>query len=140
MGVNECSCFFHCHDCKGWDPLGNKSLFSKPIPHQWQIQDFPWGVPTPEAVMFFVCQNERIWTFGGQVPGMPPRSANVHSRMSVVDPGFPIGGCGPCRGAMDSRGSYISKILYVKMKESGPVGGVHWACPLDLPMECVLHH
>ena len=24
---------------------------------------------------------------------------------------------------MDSRGSYVSKILYVKMKESGPLGG-----------------
>ena len=36
---------------------------------------------------------------------------------------------------MDSRGGYFSKILYVEMKESGPVGG---ACaghaPLDPPM------
>ena len=27
------------------------------------------------------------------------------------------------RGGTDSQGSYISKILYVKMKESGPLGG-----------------
>ena len=26
-------------------------------------------------------------------------------------------------GGVDSRGGYISKILYVKMKESGPLGG-----------------
>ena len=28
---------------------------------------------------------------------------------------------------MDSRGSYVSKILYVKTKESGPLGGVRRA-------------
>ena len=38
------------------------------------------------------------------------------------------------RGGVDSRGGYLSKILYVKMKESGPLGGVHWARPLDPPM------
>ena len=27
------------------------------------------------------------------------------------------------RGAVDPRGSYVSKILHVKTKESGPVGG-----------------
>ena len=27
------------------------------------------------------------------------------------------------RGAVDPRGGYISKILHVKMKESGPIGG-----------------
>ena len=26
-------------------------------------------------------------------------------------------------GGMDSQGGYVSKILYVKMKESGPLGG-----------------
>ena len=34
----------------------------------------------------------------------------------VADPGFPVGG-------VDSRGGYVSKILYVKTKESGPLGG-----------------
>ena len=42
------------------------------------------------------------------------------------------GGCGPRRGAVDLRGSYVSKILHVKTKESGPVGG--GAPPLDPPM------
>ena len=37
--------------------------------------------------------------------------------LSVVDPGFPH------RGAVYPRGGYISKILHVKTKESGPVGG-----------------
>ena len=37
---------------------------------------------------------------------------------------------------MDSRGGYILKILYVETKESGPLGGVRWARPLDLPMKC----
>ena len=32
-------------------------------------------------------------------------------------------------GGVDSRGSYISKILYVKMKELGPLGGAHRAPP-----------
>ena len=40
----------------------------------------------------------------------------------VVDPGFPVGGRGPRSGGMDSRGGYISKILHVKTKESGPLG------------------
>ena len=38
----------------------------------------------------------------------------------VADPGFPVGGGG---GSANSRGSYVSKSLYVKMKESGPLGG-----------------
>ena len=38
-------------------------------------------------------------------------------------------------GGVDSRGGYVSKILYVKAKESGPVGGVlRQARPLDPPM------
>ena len=40
-------------------------------------------------------------------------------------------------GAMDPRGSYVSKILHVNMKESGPVGGVPGVPPLDPPMPCV---
>ena len=46
------------------------------------------------------------------------------SLISVADPGFPVGGHGPRRdGGVDSRGGYVSKILYVEMKESGPLGG-----------------
>ena len=39
----------------------------------------------------------------------------VHT--AVADPGFPVG------GDVESRGGYVSKILYVKTKESGPLGG-----------------
>ena len=42
------------------------------------------------------------------------------------------GGHRPRRGVWDSRGGYVLKILYVKMKESGPLGGA----PLDPPMSC----
>ena len=48
---------------------------------------------------------------------------------AVADPGFPVG------EGVDSRGSYVSKILYVKMKESGPLVGVCRARPLDPPMQ-----
>ena len=51
----------------------------------------------------------------------------------MADPGFPVGDVGLV--GVDSQGSYISKILYVKTKEFGPLGG---ACarhaPLDPPM------
>ena len=42
---------------------------------------------------------------------------------SVVDPGIPVGGVDLVGGAMDPQGSYVSKNLHVKMKESGPIGG-----------------
>ena len=35
---------------------------------------------------------------------------------------------------VDFPGGYVSKILYVKTKESGPLGGVRRARPLDPPM------
>ena len=45
------------------------------------------------------------------------------------------GGMDLVRGAVDPRGGYVSKILHVKMKESGPMGGcVLGVPPLDLPM------
>ena len=48
------------------------------------------------------------------------------------------GGVDLIGGAVDPRGSYVLKILHVKMKESGPMGG---ACagraPLDPPMHVV---
>ena len=44
--------------------------------------------------------------------------------ITVADPGFPIGGgMDLVGGGVDSRGGYISKILYVKTKELGPLGG-----------------
>ena len=51
---------------------------------------------------------------------------------AVADPGFPVGGLEPRKGGMDSRGGYVSKILYVKTKESGPLGG--GACAGHPPM------
>ena len=47
-----------------------------------------------------------------------------YAMLSVADPGFPVGGgVDLVGGGVDSRGSYVSKILYVKMKELGPLGG-----------------
>ena len=53
----------------------------------------------------------------------------------MADPGFPVGGRRPRREGSDSRGGYVSKILCVKMKESGPLGDVRQARHLDLPMK-----
>ena len=39
---------------------------------------------------------------------------------TVADLGFPVGGVDLVGGAVDPRGSYVSKILHVKTKESGP--------------------
>ena len=47
----------------------------------------------------------------------------------LADPGFPMGGHGLGRGAIDPQGGYVSKILHVKMKESGSIGG----CVLGAP-------
>ena len=54
-------------------------------------------------------------------------------RVAVAEPGFPVG------GVVDSRGSNVSKILYVKTKEFGPLGGVRRARPLDPPMGSLLY-
>ena len=49
---------------------------------------------------------------------------------TVADPGFPIGGgMDLVWGAVDPRGSYVSKILHVKTKEFGPIGGACAGCP-----------
>ena len=56
---------------------------------------------------------------------------------TVVDPGFLLGGVDLVGGGMDSQGSYVSKILYVKMKELGPLGGTCQVRPLDLPMQYI---
>ena len=53
---------------------------------------------------------------------------------------FSYGGVDLIRGGADSLGSYISKILYVETKESGPLGGVPGARPLDPPMVLATHH
>ena len=57
----------------------------------------------------------------------------------MADPGFPVGGgVDLVRGAVDPRGGYVLKILHVKTKESGPVGGGRAPGappPLDPPMK-----
>ena len=50
--------------------------------------------------------------------------------IAVADPGFPVGGGVDLIGGVDSRGGYVLKILYVKMKELGPLGG---GCMLGAP-------
>ena len=42
---------------------------------------------------------------------------SLYGTISVADPAFPVG------GDVDSWGGYVSKILYVETKESGPLGG-----------------
>ena len=63
----------------------------------------------------------------------------------MADPGFPVGGRGPRMGGVDSRGGYVSKILYVETKESGPLGARAPGTPsrsanatsrLQLPLIC----
>ena len=68
--------------------------------------------------------------YNGNLELVATRSLSFHLYFSfqrpscaVADPGFPVGGRGPRRGGVDPRGGYITKILYVKTKESGPVGG-----------------
>ena len=53
----------------------------------------------------------------------------------VADPGFPVGGGANLVGGANSQGGYVSKNLYVKTKESGPVGGARRRRPLDPPLE-----
>ena len=54
----------------------------------------------------------------------------------MADPGFPVGGgVDLVGGGVDSRGGYVLKILYVKTKELGPLGGARaGGAPLDPPM------
>ena len=58
------------------------------------------------------------------------------TQVTVADPGFPVGGGVDLVGrGVDSRGGYVLKILYVKTKELGPLGGrAPGTPPLDPPM------
>ena len=54
--------------------------------------------------------------------------AKFHDNYVVTSGGSRIscrGGMDLAGGGVDSRGGYVLKILYVKMKELGPLGGVH---------------
>ena len=53
------------------------------------------------------------------------KNATIHRPISGGSRISHRGGMDLVGGDMDSRGSYISKILYVKTKELGPLGGVH---------------
>ena len=54
--------------------------------------------------------------------------------LAVADPGFPVGGgTNLVGGGANSRCAYVSKNLYVKMKEFRPLGGRRMP-PLDPPM------
>ena len=58
---------------------------------------------------------------------------SIYSQWRIQD--FPVGGHGPRMGGVDFRGGYILKILYVKTKESRPLGGrAPGTPPLDPPM------
>ena len=49
---------------------------------------------------------------------------SIYRSKSVADPGFPIGGCGPIGEGGPLTRAFLVK-MYVKMKELGPVGGMH---------------
>ena len=52
----------------------------------------------------------------------------------MADPGFPVGGRAPVRGAMDLRCRHFLVKMYAKTKELGPIGGgMHLACPHPNP-------
>ena len=55
----------------------------------------------------------------------------------MSDPEFPVGGVDVVGGRWLPSG-YVSKILYVETKESGPLGGMHRASPLD-PLMLTVH-
>ena len=61
---------------------------------------------------------------------------------SVADPGFPVGGLGPRRGAWTPEAVTFRKICMSKRKNRDPLGGpLGWACqvrPLDPPMSFIL--
>ena len=49
-----------------------------------------------------------------------------------------LGGVNLVGGSVDSQGGYVSTILHIETKESGPLGGVRRARPLDLPMQVAI--
>ena len=53
------------------------------------------------------------------------QSELINSNQTVTDPGFPVGGgIDLVGGGPNSRGSYVSKNLYVETKESGPLASL----------------
>ena len=64
--------------------------------------------------------------------GVCPSVSACHAVITVADPGFPVGGGGVdfVGGVWTPETVTFWKKLYVKMKESGPLGGVCRARPL----------
>ena len=114
---------------------------------------FEWQKNFSQCSMFF-CKLEKFYQEmfdQGSVtdPGIPERTGVAITKLSSFDDdtsqwrihNFPVVERGPRRGSVDSRGGYISKILYVKTKESGPlVGRRALGVPLDLPMHLTHWH
>ena len=76
-----------------------------------------------------------LWFAGSTIPWLM-----VYNRFQWRIQDFPYGGRGPCRGGVDSWGGYVSKILYVKTRESGPLRGRAPGTPLlDPPMAMMAH-
>ena len=71
---------------------------------------------------------------------MSKESAQMVSDEAMANPGFPVGGVDLVGGDVDSWGGYVLKILYVKTKESGSLGGHCQAHPLDSSMLNVTMH
>ena len=71
--------------------------------------------------IFNVILNLILFKFGGQ------------TSLPVADPEFPVGGV-DLVGGIDFRGGYISKILCVETKESGPLGVGRGACAGHAPL------
>ena len=74
----------------------------------------------------------RMLTANCYISDISPNLSTLYSGGSRISHG---GGMDLVGGGVDSQGGYVLKILYVKMKELGPLGG---ACagraPLDPPM------
>ena len=103
------------------------------MPLQWRVQDFPWrGVNSRRGCFeIFLCQmRESGPLVGAACQSLPPGFATTCSsvinerNINCYSGGSRISrrGRGHRRGAADSRDGYVSKILYVEMKESEPLG------------------
>ena len=67
-----------------------------------------------------MCQLERLLGLNWNLAQVCRISSHL---TTVADPEFPVEGARPrTGGGADSQGGYVSKILYVETKESGPLG------------------
>ena len=99
------------------------------------FSDFNWTVLVNCLFTFVKLStgNGKKWKRWGK---LSVRASGNHENIVhlVADPGFPLEGGVDLMGGVDFRDSYVSIILYVKTKESLPLGGMRRARPLDLPM------